>query len=118
VPKLTQSLIGKLFGDRGYISKKLSQQVAERNIKRVTTLKKNMKNQYIDAFDKLMLGKRSIIETINAPLKNIFDLEHSRHRSLYNALANVVVCLVAFVSGKKPALNLRDADLLPFLANA
>jgi hypothetical protein len=78
-----------------------------------------MKNQYIDAFDKLILRKRSIIKTINDPLKNIFDLEHSRHRSLYNALANVVACLVLIrTRKKKPALDLRDADLLPFLANA
>lgn len=119
VPKLVKSLIGKLFGDRGYISKKLSKQLAERNIKLVTTLKKNMKNQYIDAFDKLMLRKRSIIETINDQLKNIFDLEHSRHRSLYNYLTNVVACLVAYsYQEKKPALDLRDADLLPFLVNA
>lgn len=118
MPKLVKSLIGKLFGDRGYISKKLGKQLAERNIKRVTTLKKNMKTQPIDAFDKLMLRKRSIIETINDPLKNIFDLEHSRHRSLYHYLAHVVACLVAYsYQEKKPALNLRDADLLPFLVN-
>jgi len=116
---LTKSLVGKLFGDRGYISKKLARQLAERNIKLVTTLKKNMKNQYIDAFDKVLLSKRSIIETINDQLKNIFDLEHSRHRSLHNYLANIVACLVAYsYQEKKPALNLRDADLLPFVVNA
>ncbi len=119
VPKLVKSLVGKLFGDRGYISKKLGKQLAERNIKLVTTLKKNMKDQYIDAFDKLLLRKRSIIETINDQLKNIFALEHSRHRSLYNALVNVVACLVAYsYQEKKPALDLRDLDLLPFLVNA
>jgi hypothetical protein len=70
--------------------------LAERGIKRVTTLLINMKDQYVDAFDKLLLRKRSIIETINDPLKNIFDLEHSRHRSLFNYLANVAACLVAY----------------------
>lgn len=116
---LTKSLVGKLFGDRGYISKKLAGQLAERNIKLVTTLKKNMKNQDIDVFDKELLSKRSIIETINDQLKNIFDLEHSRHRSLPNYLANIVACLVAYsYQEKKPALNLRDADLLPFVVNA
>jgi len=55
----------------------------------------------------------------NDPLKNIFDLGHSRHRSLYNALAKVVACWVAYsYQEKKPALDLSDADLLPFLANA
>lgn len=119
VLSLAKSLVGKLFGDRGYISKKLAGQLAERNIKLVTTLKKNMKNQDIDAFDKVLLSKRSIIETINDQLKNIFDLEHSRHRSLPNYLANIVACLVAYsYQEKKPALNLRDADLLPFVVNS
>lgn len=119
VAKLVKSLVGKLFGDRGYISKKLKKLLAEQEIQLVTTLKKNMKDQYIEAFDKLLLRKRSVIETINDQLKNIFDLEHSRHRSLFNYLANVVACLVAYsYQEKKPALNLREADLLPFLVNA
>jgi hypothetical protein len=118
VPNLVKSLTGRLFGDRGYISKKLTQLLASRDIKLITTLKKNMKAQAIDAFDKLMLRKRSIIETINDQLKNIFDLEHSRHRSLLNYLSNIVAGLVAYsYQDKKPALLLREADLLPFLHN-
>lgn len=63
------------------------------------------------AFDKCLLRKRSIIETINDQLKNIFNLEHSRHRSLFNYVSDVVACLVAYsYQEKKPALNLRDAD--------
>ena len=118
VPKLVKSLFGKLFGDRGYISKKLTQIVADQNVTLITTLKKNMKAQCLDVFDKLMLRKRSIIETINDQLKNIFDLEHSRHRSLSNYLSNIVACLTAYsYQDKKPALNLREAELLPFISN-
>ena len=62
----------------------------------IIPLKKNMKAQAIDAFDKLLLRKHSIIETINDQLKNIFDLEHSQHRSLLNYLSNIVACLVAY----------------------
>lgn len=113
VPQLVKSLTGKLFGDRGYISKKLTQRLAAQEINLVTTLKKNMKAQVIDAFDKCLLRKRSIIETINDQLKNIFNLEHSRHRSLFNYLSDVVACLVAYsYQEKKPALNLRDDELL------
>ncbi len=82
VPKLVKSLTGRLFGDRGYISKKLTKLLASQDLKLTTTLKKNMKAQTIDAFDQWLLRKRSIIETLNDQLKNIFDLEHSRHRSL------------------------------------
>nr|WP_027156580.1 IS982 family transposase [Methylobacter luteus] len=119
VPKLVKSLTGKLFGDRGYISKKLTQLLAGQDIKLMTTLKKNMKAQAMDAFDQLLLRKRSIIETINDQLKNIGDLQHSRHRSLTNYMANIIASLVAYsYQDKKPALQLREADLLPLLQNA
>jgi hypothetical protein len=119
VPKLVKSLTGKLFGDRGYISKSLAQLLASQDIKLMTTLKKNMKAQAIDAFDQLLLRKRSIIETINDQLKNIGDLEHSRHRSLTHYLSNIIASLVAYsYQDKKPALQLREADLLPLLQNA
>lgn len=114
VPKLVKALIGNLFGDRGYTSKKLARLLASQEVHLITTLKKNMKAQAIGAFDQLMRRKRSLIETINDQLKNIFDLEHSCHRSLFNYLSNIVVCLAAYsYQEKKPALNLRDADLLP-----
>jgi hypothetical protein len=116
VPKLVKGLPGKLFGDRGYISKKLAKTLAAQGIQLITTLKKGMKKQTIEAFDKLMLRKRSIIETINDQLKNCFDLEHSRHRSLANFLSNVIASLVAYsYQDKKPALDLRNANLLPCL---
>ena len=54
-----------------------------------------MKTRVLDAFDNLLLGKRCIIETIHDPLKNIFDLEHSRHRSLSNYIINIIAGLVA-----------------------
>jgi len=117
VPYLVKDLIGKLFGDRGYISKKLTKLLATQDIELVTTLKKNMKPRVIAAFDKLILRKRSIIETINDQLKNIFSLEHSRHRSLINFLVNAIASLVAYsYQPKKPSLNLRQRDLLPLLS--
>jgi len=104
VPFLAKSLIGKLFGDRGYISKKLTELLAEENVELITTVKKNMKPKVIAAFDKLVLRKRSIIETINDQLKNIFDLEHSRHRSLTNYFVNAVAGLIAYSYQEKNRL--------------
>jgi len=116
VPTLAKNLIGKLFGDRGYISKKLTELLATDDVELITTIKKNMKPRVMAAFDALLLRKRSIIETINDQLKNIFQLEHSRHRSLTNYMINIVACLVAYsYQEKKPALNLRREDLLPLL---
>jgi hypothetical protein len=65
VPTLAKNLIGKLFGDRGYISKKLTELLATDDIELITTIKKNMKPRVMAAFDALLLRKRSIIETIN-----------------------------------------------------
>jgi len=71
----------------------------------------------LDALDKLILRKPSIIETINDQLKNIFSLEHSRHRSLINFLVNAIAFLIAYsYQPKKPSLNLRQRDLLPLLS--
>lgn len=86
VPYLAKKVIGKLFGDRGYISKKLTELLATDDVKLITTLRKNMKHRVMAAFDAILLRKRSIIETINDQLKNIFQLEHFRHRSLANKL--------------------------------
>lgn len=76
-----------------------------------------MKLWAIEGFDKLLLRKRSIIETINDPLKNIFQLEHSRHRLLTNYMVDIVTSLVAYsYQEKKPSLNIRRDDLLSVLA--
>ena len=75
VPDMLKNFIGKVFGDRGYISKKLTDLLATDDIELFTTLKKNMKPKVLAAFDKLLLRQRSIIETVNDQLKNIFDLE-------------------------------------------
>ena len=115
VPDMLKNFIGKVFGDRGYISKKLTDLLATDEVELITTIRKNMKPRVLAAFDKLLLRKRSIIETINDQLKNIFDLEHSRHRSLTNYMINVVASLVAYsYQEKKPSLNVKR-DLLPLL---
>jgi hypothetical protein len=117
VPFLAQGLIGKLFGDRGYISQKLTDLLAIQDLALITTLKKNMKPRVLETFDKLLLRKRSIIETINDQLKNIFTLEHSRHRSLINFFVNALAALVAYsYQPKKPSLNLRQCDLIELLS--
>src|SRR5664280_1256101 len=76
VPKMTKNFIGKLFGDKGYISKKLAELLAMNDVELITKLKKNMKPKIIALFDKILLRKRSIIETINDQLKNISQIEH------------------------------------------
>lgn len=112
VPALTPALIGKLFGDRGYISQERFKQLYERGLELVTNYKKKMKNQLVKLIDKGMLRKRALIETVNDQLKNICQIEHSRHRSPFNFLVNPLAALVAYTyQEKKPALDLKVKGL-------
>jgi hypothetical protein len=105
--KKARRMFGKLFGDKGYISKTLTSCLQLEEVQLVTGIKKTMKNKLINLYDKLMLRKRAIIETVNDQLKNISQIEHSRHRSLWNFLGNVAAGLIAYsFREKKPSLNL------------
>lgn len=113
VPTLLKRIVGKVFGDRGYISKALTESLAEQGVEWITSQKKNMKPIARDTFDALMLRKRSIIETIHDQLKNISQIEHTRHRSLTNYMMNIVAGLVAYsYQDKKPALHLKTSALV------
>ncbi len=90
VPDLTKDLVGKLFGDRGYISQKLFEELYERGLQLITRYKKKMKQKLVKLIDNILLRKRSLIETVNDQLKNISQIEHSRHRSVWNFLVNQI----------------------------
>lgn len=111
VPDLLKTLFGKVFADRGYVSQALAQQVFEAyGIAFFAKPKRNMKNRFMRLTDKLLARKRAIIETIIDQLKNISQIEHSRHRSPVNFLVNVLCGLIAYChQPKKPSLNLDFA---------
>lgn len=113
--KKAKRMFGKLFGDKGYISKALTSCLQAEKVQLVTGIKKNMKNKLVNLYDKLMLRKRAIIETVNDQLKNISQIEHTRHRSLWNFLGNVAAGLIAYsFKDKKPSLNLdKTVQLKP-----
>jgi len=107
VPKMIKNIFGKLFGDKGYLSGKLSENLRSNGIELITTIRKNMKNKLILLLDKIMLRKRFIIETINDKLKNECQIEHTRHRSPTNFLVNLLAGLVCYqMNPKKPALKM------------
>ena len=111
VPQMCQDIFGKLFGDKGYISKELFNLLFDQNVQLVTRLRKNMKNKLMPIFDKIMLRKRALIETVHDQLKNISQIEHSRHRSVLNFIVNVLAALIAYShQEKKPSLNIRLSD--------
>lgn len=106
VPNLTQKLTGLLFGDKGYIKKELFKKLLDRGLKLVTKVKKGMKNVLISLKEKILLRKRSIIETVFGCLKNKFELEHTRHRSPINFLVHVFSTLISYsMQSKKPCIS-------------
>jgi hypothetical protein len=114
VPCLAQRLFGKLFGDKGYISQKLVEQLlTESQVQLVTFARRNMQGRLLLHDDVVLLRKRAIMETINDQLKNISQVEHSRHRSPLNFVANLFAGLIAYcLQPKKPSLHLHDHALL------
>lgn len=107
VVDLSEGLVGKLFGDKGYISKIIFETLFTKGLQLITPIRKNMKNKLMPYLDKLLLRKRSIIETINDQLKNISQIEHTRHRSVWNFMVNLVAGLIAYThQEKKPRIRL------------
>lgn len=106
VSTMTQSLMGLLFGDKGYISQELFVQLYRRGLKLVTGIKKNMQNILMNLHEKHLLQKRSLIETVFDYLKNKFQLEHTRHRSPFNAFVHLLSTLIAYqMKPTKPSLS-------------
>lgn len=114
VPAMGKRLFGKIFADRVHLSKALFQELLDIfSIQLISKLKKNMKNQFMPLVDKILLRTRAIAETIIDQLKNISQIEHSRHRSPVNFVINVVCGRIA--SGhqpKKPSLHVGELPAL------
>lgn len=110
VPKLLEGSFGKVIADSGDVSQKLFETLLEQmGIQLIVKPRKNMKNRLMPLMDKLLTRKRSIVETIIDQLKNISQIEHSRHRSPVNFWVNVVCGLIAYChQPKKPALSLDE----------
>lgn len=77
-------------------------------IQLITKLKGNMKGQLMTVSDKILLRKRALIETINDELKNIAQIEHSRHRSVVGFTVNLMAGLAAYsFFPKKPMIDVE-----------
>ena len=103
---------------KGNVSKNLFQRLFVDGIQLITKLKSNMKGALMRMSDKLLLRKRAIIETINDELKNVAQVEHSRHRCLDNFIVNLLGAIAAYcMFPKKPCINVQrtlDTDLSLF----
>lgn len=110
---LTNNLFGKLIGDKGYLSKKLQENLLQKGIELITKIRKNMKKRVLADIDKLLLRKRAIVESVIDQLKNISQIEHSRHRSQDNFLVNLIAGLAAYsLQPKKPSIEIDCSDIV------
>lgn len=90
-------LQGLAFGDKGYIGKKLFDELLSQGLKLITRTRKNMKAKLnLNAYEKQLLNQRNLIETIIDHLKHHYQVWHTRHRSILNALTHLVAALSAY----------------------
>lgn len=103
---LFKNLKGKIFGDKGFISK-LKDEFFENGLQVITKLRANMKNKLMLLEDKILLKKRGMIESIFDILTTICDIEHTRHRSPQNAVTHLLagLCAYNFLDRKPSAFN-------------
>jgi hypothetical protein len=116
ITKMTKKIFGKLFGDKGYISKALSGLLFGDGIQLISAVRRNMKQQALSNEEKLLLRKRSVIETVNDELKNICQAEHTRHRCFAGFILNVISAIAAYsFFPKKPSIKKNIEENNPFL---
>ena len=117
--KMMKDLKGKIYADKGYIGKKEFLNLLDQGLILITGIKKNMKNRLLEMWDKILLKKRSLIESVYNILKNVLHLEHSRHRSIINGGIYYITTLIAYCwKLNKPQLKFtkREVQLLQALA--
>ena len=117
--KFLKNIKGKhCAADKGYIGQALFENLFHGGIQLITKVKNNMKNSLMSVADKILLRKRALIETVNDELKNIAQIEHYRHRSFNNFIANSLSAIAAYCFfEKKPAIDLcfvKDGQLTMF----
>ena len=104
----SQACLSYAMARNGRIYTNLFQRLFVDGIHLITKLKNNMKGALMSVSDKLLLRKRAIIETVNDELKNIAQVEHSRHRCFDNFIVNLLGAIAAYcMFSKKPCINVQ-----------
>lgn len=117
--KLSQlfPLTGLVIGDKGYLSKELRDSLEKQGIRLITKVRKNMNPIEKTDFEKALLKKRGIVETVIDELKNLCQIEHTRHRSEYGFMMNLLAGVAAYCRmPKKPSIKLRQDHLIELMA--
>jgi hypothetical protein len=103
----------KCFGDKGYLSSKLFEELWGKGVQLTTKLRKSMHNKLMSLWNRLLLRKRGLIESVHNKLKNSCQIEHHRHQSPWNFLVNLLSGLTAYCyDPQKPSLHLTKTERL------
>lgn len=109
--KFLKNIKEKLCTDKEYIIQGLFKDLFLNGIQLVTKVKNNMRNSLMNIADKILLRKRALIETVNDELKNITQIEHSRHCSFSNFITNSLSAITAYCFfKKKPAIDVNSIN--------
>ncbi|PCS24270.1 hypothetical protein BTN49_0088 [Candidatus Enterovibrio escicola] len=89
----------------------MERKLANKGVILITGMKKNIKPNVMKSWDRLMLRKRFIIETVFDQLKNISQIKHFRHRRCISFMGNLLVGLIAYsFQSKKPSIKMTRFD--------
>jgi len=105
--KLLYNLKGICLADKGYLTK-FFEHYYQKGIKIITKVRNNMKNKLMPLHERVLLKKRNVIESVNDILMTVCNIEHTRHRNPYNAMANIFAAIAAYsFLDNKPSLILK-----------
>jgi len=116
ITRMSKEIFGKVFGDKGYINKALADLLFDDGIQLITDVRRNMKQKALSNEEKLLLRKRSVIETVNDELKNICQIEHTMHHSVAGFILNIMGAIAAYsFFPKKPSIKKDIEETNPSL---
>jgi hypothetical protein len=117
--KIAEPLLAKLqglaFGDKGYIGKKVAQRLLQKGLKLITRVRKNMKQKPATKLEKQLLNQRGIIETVIGYLKFHYQVWHTRHRSIANALTHLLAAIAAYTIEPLSIASIKALTYQPVL---
>ncbi len=112
LPIITEGLFGKVFGDKGYISQEMFEELFSKGVQLITKIRAKMKNKLMQVIDKIILRKRGMVDSVIGQLKSICQIEHSRHRSPLNFIVNLLSGLIGYsLRPDKPTLHLEKSAI-------
>ena len=116
ITRMTKEIFGKVFGDKGYTGKALADLLFGDGIQLIAAVRRNMKQKALSNEEKLLLRKRSVIETVNDELKNIYQVEHTSHRSVAGFILNIMSAIAAYsFFPKKPSIKIDIQETDPHI---